>query len=70
MNYYPQNSGHFNPFIGLKQGMEINARKISKLSLYSELGTVDYEIWYALKNKEIAVYDILNLCFGMIFQLK
>lgn len=69
-NYYPKNAFHFNPFIGLKQGMEINARKISKLSLYAELGTVDYEIWYALKNKEIAVYDILNLCFGVIFQLK
>jgi len=69
-NYYPQNAFHFNPFIGLKKGNEINERKIRKLHLYAELGTVDYEIWYALKNKEIAVYDILNLCFGMIFQLK
>lgn len=70
LDYYYGNSFHFNPFIGLKQGMDINARKISRLSLYTEFGTVDYEIWYALKNKEIAVYDILNLCFGVIFQFK
>ena len=69
-NYYPENAFHFNPFIGLNQGMSINSRKIRKLSLYAEFGTVDYEVWYALKNKEIAVYDILNLCFGVIFQLK
>jgi hypothetical protein len=69
-NYYPENAFHFNPFIGLKQCMDINARKISKLSLFAEFGTVDYEIWYALKNKEIAIYEIVNLCFGVIFQLK
>ena len=69
-DYYPENAFHFNPFIGLKQGMDINARKIRKLSLFAEFGTVDHEIWYALKNKEIAIYDILNLCFGVIFQLK
>lgn len=69
-NYYPQNALHFNPFFGLKQGMDINARKISRLYLYAELGTVDYKIWYALKNKEIAVYDIPDLCFGILLQLR
>jgi len=48
----------------------LNHPKVNKLSLYTELGTVDYEIWYALKNKEVALYEIFNLCFGMIFQLK
>lgn len=69
-DYYHGNSFHFNPFAGLKTGLGINNRYFKNLSIYTELGTVHYELWYALKNSEIKVNEILNLCIGFVFDLK
>lgn len=69
-DYYPGNAFHFNPFFGFKQGIDINTGKIRRISLFTELGTVDYKIWYAIKNRKITPLEILNLSLGLIIDLK
>lgn len=70
LDYYLPNSMHLNPFLGVRTSFIFNHRKTNKLSFYAEMGTVEYKIWYAIKNKNIKLDEIWNLCFGLIFQLK
>jgi hypothetical protein len=63
-DYYPQdyywpNAFHFNPFAGVRLGSER-----SRIKLFAELGTVEYMIWFAWKNRHISIPDILNLALG------
>lgn len=66
--YYQSNAFHFNPFFGLKI-MPRQSSRPNACSIYSEIGTVDYKIWYALSNKKISVLDIWNVCFGITIPL-
>jgi hypothetical protein len=64
-DYYPQdyywpNAFHFNPFAGVRLGSEK-----SRLKLFAELGTVEYMIWFAWKNRHVTIPDILNLALGI-----
>lgn len=63
-DYYWPNAFHFNPFAGARLGLREKRGK--KLYLYTELGTVDYKIWFAVKNRHVSVMDILNLGFGIM----
>jgi len=67
--YYNPNAIHVNPFVGARVGFPVN-NKINGCSLYSELGTVDYQLKLAFTNKQIRMADIVNLCFGLVFVLK
>lgn len=69
-NYYNPNAIHVNPFIGARIGFPVNGKKIKVCSLYSELGTVDYQLKLAFTNKLIRMADIVNLCFGVVFVVK
>jgi len=68
--YYKQNAIHFNPFIGNSFSFPLEQGNIKSMKVFAEVGTVDYQIWYALKNKEISANDIINLSFGLGFNLK
>lgn len=68
--YYMTNAIHLNPFMGVRFILPHDNGKFDNISVYTELGTVDYKIWYALKNKKISADEIWNLCFGIAFQLK
>jgi hypothetical protein len=69
-DYYFGNAFHLNPFLGIRSGLNINSERLNRISFYAEIGTVDYELLYAFRNREIAVNEILNLCFGIMFHLK
>jgi len=63
--YYVPNAFHSNPFVGTRIKIPGKIRVLRNLSLYAELGSVDYKIWYYIKNKKIKLHEILNLCFGL-----
>jgi hypothetical protein len=67
--YYVPNAIHLNPFIGARINLPIKSKRSNILSIYSELGSVDYKVWYALKSKKIKLYEIWNICFGMVFYI-
>ncbi len=69
-NYYNPNAIHVNPFIGARIGFPVNGKKIKACSLYSELGTVDYQLKLAFSNKQIRMADVVNLCFGLVFVIQ
>lgn len=67
LDYYWPNAFHVNPFTGLRMSLNPPDRK-KRTYIYAELGTVDYEIWFALKNREVNITDIFNLSFGIIIR--
>jgi hypothetical protein len=68
-DYYLPNALHLNPFLGLNVRCLSVDKRISRVALYSELGTVDYKIWYSLKNKRIKPVEIWNVSFGVRYKL-
>jgi hypothetical protein len=66
--YYMSNAFHLNPFIGFKI-MPRKSNRVNAHCFYTELGTVDYKLWYALSNKKVSALDIWNLCFGITLPL-
>jgi hypothetical protein len=69
-NYYPidyvyPNAYNLNPFIGANAIFSLTNSRFGKLAIYTELGTVDYEIYYAFKRKEINFLETINLAFGI-----
>jgi hypothetical protein len=67
--YYDPNALHIGPFIGFNISAPLKSKKINKLYLYAELGTIDYQIYYGLVNKTVKPHEILNLSFGVSFRL-
>jgi len=68
--YYLPNAFHLHPFVGTRLKFTSDNSRPYYLSLFTELGTTDYELLCALKNKEIRFYDIWNICFGLEIHLK
>ncbi len=69
-DYYLGNAVHANPFLRISLFHFPSGDNSKRLSLFSELGTMEYQIWYALKNKEVSFSEICNLCFGLTYRLK
>jgi len=69
-DYYLGNAMHANPFLRISLFHFPSESKSGRLSVYSELGTMEYQIWYAMKNKEVSFIEICNLCFGLTYRLK
>ena len=71
IDYYWPNAFHLSPFLGGRVGFSSKKQKGKNVYLYSELGTVEYKIWYAMQNKKrIKPYDIWDICFGMTIPLR
>jgi len=68
LDYYWPNAFHFHPFVGTRLSLNNIEPKKNKAYFYAELGTVGYEIWFALKNRQINVTDIFNLGFGVVIR--
>jgi len=68
LDYYWPNAFHFNPFAGTRLSLKKDEYKKNKTYFYAELGTVDYEIWFALKNRQVNLVDIFNLGFGIVIR--
>jgi hypothetical protein len=68
--YYDSNAFHLIPFIGTKLSVPIDTRHFNRMSVYSEFGSIDYQIWYAIENKTIKLNQIWNFSFGLAFGLK
>jgi hypothetical protein len=66
-DYYGNNAIHGSFFIGTRLNKALPYKKIQKISFFTELGTMDFQIWYAVINKTIGLFDIWNLCFGVAF---
>lgn len=67
--YYMPNALHLLPFVGLSSTFSCRYNSIQKISLYSELGTVDYKLWYSFNSDYVKFSDIWNTSFGVIFHL-
>lgn len=65
LDYYWPNAFRFNPFAGVRFKLN-QAGKKSRTYFYAELGTVGYEVWFALKNRQVDLTDIFNLGFGIM----
>ncbi|HEY9123511.1 MAG TPA: hypothetical protein PK252_12065 [Bacteroidales bacterium] len=68
-DYYLPNALHLMPLVGCNARCLSVDKRVSRVALYSELGTVDYKIWYALKNKKIKPADIFNFSFGVRYKM-
>lgn len=68
-NYHLPNAVHFNPFIGVRIGPQWGI-KPTDFFLFTELGSIDYLIWYEIKNRDIELDDIVNLSFGFSIEVK
>jgi hypothetical protein len=69
-DYYWPNAFRLNPFLGGRIGFNSKNQKDKKIYLYSELGTLEYKIWYAMQNKKsIKPYEIWDICFGLTMPL-
>lgn len=65
--YYLPNALHLCPYIRATVSAPLKGKKIEKISVYSEIGTVEYEIYNAIRDREVKFYEIWNLCFGLAF---
>lgn len=65
LDYYWPNAFRFNPFTGVRLNMNSSDRK-NRTYFYAEFGTVGYEIWFALKNRNVDFTDIFNLGLGIM----
>jgi hypothetical protein len=65
--YYLPNALHLCPFIRVGVGIPRKDKKFGMISVFSEIGTVEYEIYNAVRDKGVKFYDIWNICFGLSF---
>jgi len=65
--YYLPNALHLSPFARVGVGVPRKDKKFNKISIYSEIGTIEYEIYNAIRDKGVKFYDIWNICFGVSF---
>jgi hypothetical protein len=65
--YYLPNALHLCPFLRATISAPLKDKKIEKISVYSEIGTVEYEIYNAIRDREVRFNEIWNLCFGLAF---
>ena len=68
--YYNANAIHASFFFGSRLNFNLIHLKLNTISFFTELGTLDYHIWCALKTKYIGFFDIWNLNVGIAFTLK
>ncbi len=67
-NYHIPNAIHLNPLLGVRLGYNTKQEKSKKVFLFAELGTVDYLVFYAARNRNLHPGDIVNLSFGFAVQ--
>jgi len=65
--YYFPNALHLCPFIRVGASLPWQNRKFDKIIIYSEIGTVEYEIYNAIRDRNVRFYEIWNICFGLTF---
>lgn len=63
--YYLPNAIHVCPFIGTGLAFIDCKTGLHGPGVYTEVGTVDYMVYYAFRNKSISLFEIWNLCFGI-----
>jgi hypothetical protein len=64
--YYFTNALHVSLIIG--QNLKFN--KLKNISIFTEISTLDYYLYYFIKNKHIDFQDIWNLSFGISARLR
>jgi hypothetical protein len=68
--YYSANAFHVALFTGAKHTKLIEKNNLfEKISLFAEVGTLDYIIWYGIKTRYIDIFDIWNISFGVLFTI-
>jgi len=65
--YYLPNALHLCPFIRIGAEFPRKDKKYNKITVYSEIGTVEYEIYNAIRDKGVKFYDIWNISLGLSF---
>ncbi len=68
--YYPPTALHASFFLGLNHNLSINKWKWTNLfSVFTEIGTMEYQIYNALRNKNVHFADIVNISAGISVKL-
>ncbi|MGD2033447.1 MAG: hypothetical protein PVF73_00205 [Bacteroidales bacterium] len=67
--YYNSNAFHLSLFSGIRCTVHPANPNIPKISFFTELCTIENQIWSALHTKYIGFFDIWNISFGIIFNL-
>jgi len=70
LDYYWPNAFHFHPFAGVRLGLNRPDSKSGRIYLYPEFGAMDYKIWFALKNKNLGLFDIIDIGLGILIDIK
>lgn len=65
--YYLPNALHLCPYARIGLGFPLKNKKMEKISLFSEFGTVDYQIYNVIRDKDVRFNEIWNLSFGLAF---
>lgn len=67
-DYYAPNAIHVAPHIGLRMPFMIyKPLWADKVSIHTELGTLDSYLWYFIINKKVRFWDICNLSAGIYY---
>lgn len=69
-HYHVPNAAHINPLLGIRLGYSSKQEKSNDIFIFAELGTVDYLLLYAVRNRIVSFREIVNLCFGLAVQPK
>lgn len=67
--YYNTNAIHSSIFAGTRFNKKVSHPKVKAISLFTEFGTLGYQLWTALSNKHVNVLDILNFSAGITLKL-
>jgi len=70
-DYYKTNALHIAPFIGTKTEYSLSKSYcyLRKIAIYCELGTIDQYIFADITSKQINIFDIVNICTGITFNI-
>jgi hypothetical protein len=68
--YYPPTALHASFLLGLNHNLSINKWKWTNLfSVFTEIGTMEYQIYNAFKNENVHFADIVNISAGISIKL-
>ena len=67
--YYNSNAFHMSFYLGLRAKFNTMNSAFEAVSFFTELGTIDYQIWSAFKTKNVGFSDIWNISFGLLFYI-
>jgi hypothetical protein len=66
-DYYSPNAIHATFYLGPKLNYKIHNSRLKAVSLYTEIGSLDYYLYYSFKTDYVSFWEIWNLSGGLVF---